>query len=97
VIHAVGPRWGSGDEDAKLAAAVRGSLVQAERLGLASLAIPPISTGIFGFPKQRAARIFLQELRDYFERNPHSGLAQVRLTIYDEETLAVFRQEWPED
>jgi O-acetyl-ADP-ribose deacetylase (regulator of RNase III) len=49
VIHAVGPVWGAGDEDRSLAAAIRESLVLADQLDLASLSLPPISTGIFGF------------------------------------------------
>src|SRR5512138_3029935 len=63
VIHAVGPRWGSGDEDAKLASAIRGSLVRAEELGLHSIAFPAIAMGIFGFPKQRAAQINFATLK----------------------------------
>src|SRR5688500_7667264 len=55
VIHAVGPVWGDGDEDNKLADAVTGSPRVADELKLTSLAMPAISTGIFGFPKERAA------------------------------------------
>lgn len=94
VIHAVGPVWGSGDEDAKLAAAIRGSLALAEKLGLASLALPPISTGIFGFPKERAARVILEAVRAYFDQNPGSDLKQVRLVAIDAPTVAAFLKEW---
>ncbi len=59
IIHAVGPVWGEGAEDTKLASAITGSLRRAEALGLESIAFPAISTGIFGFPKERAAHIFL--------------------------------------
>src|SRR3954467_201832 len=59
VIHAVGPRMGEGDEDKKLAAAVRAALALADRRGVKSIALPAISTGIFGFPIDRAARILL--------------------------------------
>ncbi len=93
VIHAVGPVWGEGDEDAKLASAIRGSLQLAERLDLASIAFPAISTGIFGFPKDRAARIFLETLQDYFSVNPSSGLKLVRLTLYDRPSLITFLDE----
>src|SRR5215211_301946 len=55
VIHAVGPVWGDGDEDDKLEAAVTGSLCLADELKCASVAFPAISTGIYGFPKDRAA------------------------------------------
>ena len=94
VIHAVGPVWGSGDEDAKLAAAIRGSLSRAEQLELKSIALPAISTGIFGFPVARAASIFLTTLQDYFTENPTSCLKLVRLTLYDRKTLDIFIQEW---
>ena len=69
VIHAVGPVWGSGDEDAKLAAAVQGSLQVAGQLGLISIAMPAISTGIFGFPVERAARVMLQAVRRILRRS----------------------------
>lgn len=93
VIHAVGPVWGEGDEDVKLSSAIRGSLQVAERLGLASIAFPAISTGIFGFPKERAAHIFFETLQDYFSTNPSSGLKLVRLTLYDRPTLTTFLDE----
>jgi O-acetyl-ADP-ribose deacetylase (regulator of RNase III) len=94
VIHAVGPTWGEGDEEAKLATAVTGSLQLADRLGVTSLALPAISTGIFGFPKARAAEVILGAVRRYLLKNRDSDLRLVRLTIYDLETLRVFKQSW---
>ncbi len=94
VIHAVGPIWGDGDEDRKLAAAVRGSLRAADKLGLSSLALPALSTGIFGFPKDRAAGVILGEVKDYFSKQPGSGLKQVRLVLYDESTAEIFLKTW---
>jgi O-acetyl-ADP-ribose deacetylase len=91
VIHAVGPVWGEGDEDAKLAAAVRGSLDAAETLKLSSIAFPAISTGIFGFPLQRAAGIILTEVRVWAGDHSFSSLRLVRLTLFDEKTLEAFR------
>jgi len=96
VIHAVGPVWGSGDEDAKLRAAVQGSLTRADELGLASIALPAISTGIFGFPKARAARVTFAAIRDYFAGHPDSGLREVRLVLYDRPTVDAFLQVWDE-
>jgi O-acetyl-ADP-ribose deacetylase (regulator of RNase III) len=90
IIHAVGPVWGEGDEDRKLAAAIHGSLARAEELGVTSLAFPAISTGIFGFPLQRAADLFLQTLRRYYEHNPASPIRLVRLVLFDETTLQAF-------
>jgi O-acetyl-ADP-ribose deacetylase (regulator of RNase III) len=59
VIHAVGPVWGGGDqnEDALLASCYRASLAIAAEQSLHSIAFPAISTGIYGFPPDRAARI----------------------------------------
>jgi O-acetyl-ADP-ribose deacetylase (regulator of RNase III) len=94
VIHAVGPVWGSGDEDDKLAAAVRGSLALADELSLESIAFPAISTGIFGFPRQRAAKVILAAIYEYIANHPHSGLRQVRLTLYDRAMIDTFLEAW---
>ncbi|MCL4562964.1 MAG: macro domain-containing protein [Chloroflexi bacterium] len=97
IIHAVGPVWGEGDEDTSLASAVTGSLVLANRLGVHSLAMPAISTGIFGFPRQRAARVIYTSIASFFASEPASTLDQVRLTLYDprsvEEFLIIY-EEW---
>jgi O-acetyl-ADP-ribose deacetylase (regulator of RNase III) len=94
VIHAVGPVWGEGDEDAKLEAAITGTLRRADELGLRSLALPAISTGIFGFPKDRAARLIFAAIHHYFIQNSTSGLQLVRVTIIDQPTLDAFSSAW---
>jgi O-acetyl-ADP-ribose deacetylase (regulator of RNase III) len=96
VIHAVGPVWGSGDEDNKLADAITGSLRRAEELELSSIAFPAISTGIFGFPKDRAAGVIFQAVKDYFAQNPESSLSDVRMMVYDQPTTDVFQSVWEE-
>jgi O-acetyl-ADP-ribose deacetylase (regulator of RNase III) len=93
VIHAVGPVWGDGDEDAKLAAAVTGSLRVADELKLTSIAFPAISTGIFGFPKERAANIIVEAILKYIE-STKSGIQTVRIVVYDGETLKAFEKTW---
>jgi len=90
VIHAVGPIWGEGDEDRKLANAIQGSLLLADKQAFTSLAFPPISTGIFGFPKERAAGIFYKTINRFFQDHPASSLRLIRLTIIDDPTLVVF-------
>ncbi len=90
VIHAVGPVWGEGDEDTKLSAAVHGSLGLADQLSLASLALPAISTGIFGFPGQRAAGVILSAIRNYFALNPDSSVRLVRVVLIDQPLVALF-------
>ncbi len=93
VIHAVGPVWGDGDEDAKLAAAVTGSLRVAHELKCASIAFPAISTGIFGFPKEHAAGIMLKSIKEYFEKET-STLKTVRLVLFDDATIGAFLGVW---
>lgn len=96
VIHAVGPVWGSGDEESKLAAAVQGSLDLAERLELNSIAFPAISTGIFGFPKDLAAKTIFAAVREYYNEHPSSRIAHTRITLFDQPTIDAFTQVWEE-
>ncbi|GAB4423218.1 MAG: hypothetical protein Kow002_12770 [Anaerolineales bacterium] len=94
VIHAVGPVWGEGEEDAKLTEAVSGSLRVADELALKSIAMPAISTGIFGFPKERAAKIIFKSIRDYFSTESDSGIRLVRIVLYDQPTADIFLGMW---
>jgi O-acetyl-ADP-ribose deacetylase (regulator of RNase III) len=94
VIHAVGPMWGEGDEDAKLRSAVLGALGTAEERGFASIALPAISTGIFGFPKERGARVIFQAIENYARTHPNSSLREVRVIILDDSTLEAFQKEF---
>ncbi len=91
VIHAVGPRMGEGDEDRKLSAAVRSSLALADRHGLKSVAIPAISTGNFGFPVERCARILLTEVHRYLQGG--TKLQRVIVCLFDEATWKLFARE----
>jgi len=84
VIHAVGPVWGSGDEDKKLAAAVRSALTLAREHGLLRVSLPAISSGIFGFPKDRCARVILETVTSF------PGLDEIRLCNLDDPTTRVF-------
>ncbi len=89
VIHAVGPRWGEGDEESKLRRAVRSALRVAEELGCSSVALPALSTGIFGFPKAAGCRVIVEEVRRHLEGAGRVVL--VRLTSIDRDTSAHFR------
>lgn len=93
VIHAVGPVWGDGDEDSKLEDAVAGSLRVADELKCSSIALPAISTGIYGFPKDRAAGIIFSAIEKYLSENS-SGLKTVKLVLYDQPTVDIFLESW---
>jgi O-acetyl-ADP-ribose deacetylase (regulator of RNase III) len=87
VIHAVGPVWGSGDEDRKLKSAVLSALALARIHGLKTVSLPAISSGIYGFPTDRCAGL-LVAAADAFE-----GLEEIRLCNIDEPTAADFAAE----
>jgi O-acetyl-ADP-ribose deacetylase (regulator of RNase III) len=97
VIHAVGPVWGEGDEDAKLKSAIHGSLQLADQLGLSSIAFPAISTGIFGFPKARAAQVIISTILDHVVQTHITTLKLIRLVLFDQETLQAFVSAWEQD
>jgi O-acetyl-ADP-ribose deacetylase (regulator of RNase III) len=94
IIHAVGPVWGDGDEDKKLADAVTGSLRVADELKLLSLAMPAISTGIFSFPKERAAGIIFSAIEKFFSSNQNSTLKVIRIVLFDDATIQPFLKVW---
>ena len=91
VIHAVGPKMGEGDEDRKLSSAVRSALALADRHGLKSIALPAISTGVFGFPVDRCARILLTEVHRYLQGG--TKLERVSVCLNGEENFTDFRKE----
>lgn len=72
IIHTVGPVWrgGSRGEDAALANCYRNSLALASQQGARTVAFPAISTGIYGFPLDRATKIAVRETRDYLRIHP---------------------------
>ncbi|MFI6079751.1 O-acetyl-ADP-ribose deacetylase [Streptomyces sp. NPDC051217] len=83
VIHTVGPVWKGGDrgEEDVLASCYRRCLEVADELGDRSVAFPAISTGIFGFPPDRAARIAVDTLR-----STRTDVERIRLMAFDAET-----------
>ncbi|HEW93042.1 MAG TPA: macro domain-containing protein [Thermotogaceae bacterium] len=90
VIHAVGPVWGEGKEDEKLRSAVINSLKAAEELNLESISMPAISSGIFGFPKDRCANIFFKAIKDFIDNNKPKKMKTIRLCNIDESTSKIF-------
>ncbi|MEK6743346.1 MAG: macro domain-containing protein [Nitrospirota bacterium] len=94
VIHAVGPRMGEGDEDAKLRKAVNSVLALAVEKGLASISVPAISAGIFGFPKDRCAKILVGETAAFLKKRPNVALHLVEFCIFDKEAFGYFDKEF---
>lgn len=90
IIHAVGPQWGEGNEDDKLKNATINSLKRAEELHVTSLTFPALSTGVFGFPIDRAARIILRAICDYLKGN--TCIQRVVLALFDSKGFDVFRK-----
>jgi O-acetyl-ADP-ribose deacetylase (regulator of RNase III) len=92
VIHTVGPVWrgGQGGEAQKLADCYRNSLELAATLGVRSIAIPAISTGVYRFPREGAARIVWQSLSDFFAVNAQPSA--VTLVFYSADDERVFTQ-----
>jgi len=90
VIHAVGPRQWDEHADAKLKDATLNSLLLADKNHLKSIAFPAISTGIFGFPKDRCATIMLSTTIAYLE-GP-TKLEKVVYCLYDKKTLEIFEE-----
>ncbi len=89
LIHTVGPVWrgGDNDEDRLLASCYRESLEVANGLRVKSIAFPAISTGIYGFPKQRAARIAVSEVQKY-----SGDIEAVFFVCFDSETADIYRE-----
>lgn len=92
VIHAVGPIWGEGGEEAKLKKAVRSVLSLAAEKGFSSIAMPAISAGIFGFPKDRCAAIIVNEIGQYLTEHA-SSLKQIDIVLMDEGIIQFFTEE----
>lgn len=92
VIHTVGPMMGEGDEDNKLKSAVLSSLQLASEKGLSSISFPAVSSGIFGFPKDRCAKIMVGEAVKFLKEHPESSLTVIEFCIYDDETLEHFKK-----
>jgi len=88
VIHAVGPMMGEGEEDNKLRNATLNSLQLADQHQLKSMAFPALSTGIFGYPIDRCARIMLNTTADYLSGS--TGLETVVFCLWGEEAFRHF-------
>lgn len=91
VIHAVGPRWGEGDEDEKLRSAVKSVLKLAGEKGFGHVAMPAISAGIFGFPGDRCARIIVETIVSFLSTEK-TALKTVDICLMDRDLVSFFNE-----
>ena len=92
VIHTVGPIWRGGGkgEEALLRAAYENSLRLAVERGLKSIAFPNISTGVYGFPKDRAAAIAVEAASAFLRDHPETE--KVVFVCFDPENYEIYRR-----
>jgi O-acetyl-ADP-ribose deacetylase (regulator of RNase III) len=91
VFHAVGPVWHGGghDEDDLLESCYRRCLELANQHKVRSIAFPAISTGVYLFPRRRAAQIAIDTVREHADR---SGVEVVKFVCFDSETLEIYKE-----
>lgn len=93
VIHTVGPVWNGGrnGEEQNLANCYSNSLRLALDHQVKTIAFPSISTGVYGFPKGKAARIAVHAIKDFLASNP--ALEKVVLVCFDDENFSFIKEE----
>lgn len=95
VIHAVGPVYDGTPRSAELlASAVRCSLKMADEYNIKSIALPAISTGIFGYPMEEASEVILKTILDYL--NGDTKLERVIVCLYGDQAFEIFRNKLTE-
>lgn len=90
VIHAVGPRQGEGDEEAKLTRALQSAFEIAAQQGWQSLSFPAVSSGIFGVPPEVCARAYLRAAQEFLKRT--SPLKKLRLVLVEGPVAQALRE-----
>jgi O-acetyl-ADP-ribose deacetylase (regulator of RNase III) len=91
VIHAVGPRMGEGNEDDKLKKATLNSLKITDENKLKSIAFPAISTGIFGYPIDKCAKIMIRTTKEYLQTETH--IKEVIFCLFTTSDFEIFEKE----
>lgn len=91
VIHAVGPVYGEGDEDAKLANATLNSLRIAKEKKIKRVAFPAISTGIFRFPLKRCSEIMIEVAMGFLKNEENEHPKEIIFCLYGQEAFSVFQ------
>ncbi len=94
VIHTVGPIWdeaGADEHDRTLASCYHQSLHLAAKHGVREVAFPNISTGVYGFPKARAANVAINATVDWIEQDHEHEVEQVIFVCFDDENLELYQ------
>ncbi len=82
VIHAVGPRFGDGNEEEKLRQAVSNALLRAHEHRWSSVSMPAISSGILGVPLETCARAYVAGIHRHFQSQSDSSVEEVRVCLF---------------
>ncbi len=92
VIHTVGPVWqgGNSGEPEKLASCYRNSLNIAVNKNVKTIAFPNISTGVYGYPKNEAAQIAINEISKFLKKE--NKISKVIFCVFDEENYAIYKK-----
>jgi O-acetyl-ADP-ribose deacetylase len=95
VIHTVGPVWQGGEhgEEQLLASCHRRALEVAAELGCRTVAFPAISTGVYGYPVDKAAEVALRTTSEELARHPE--IERVTFVLFSDEHLAAFERAFP--
>jgi len=92
VIHTVGPVWDRGDleEEKLLGNCYKNSLILAVENNIETISFPNISTGVYGFPKEPAAKIAIREVREFLKE--HNSIKKVIFLCFDEENYEIYQR-----
>ena len=90
----LGPVWEGGqkNEDDNLRSALYNSLTECHNRRFSSVAVPAVSSGIFGFPKRRCARVLFSAALEFFRVEPESTVDLIRFTNFDKATVDIFKE-----
>lgn len=93
VIHGVGPIWQGGDqqESALLASTYQDCLRIADELDLRHIALPAISTGVYGYPLEQAATVSLKAIIDFIDTDKPKAIRRITLVLFSREHYQVFQ------
>ncbi|XP_014670311.1 PREDICTED: core histone macro-H2A.1-like [Priapulus caudatus] len=93
VIHCHPPGWGGGNAHQMLEKCIKNCLALADEKNLKSVAIPAVSQGANGFPKQAAAQVILKAISNHFVTTMSSSLKQIYFVLCDMESIGIYTSE----